>query len=58
MSFEDVMTAVSRWLTATEALAAVGAELTLKQAPEPGHPAVAGALQAVSAAAAWPVSTS
>ena len=51
MSFEDVMTAVSRWLTATEALAAVGAELTLKQAPEPGHPAVAGALQAVSAAA-------
>jgi SAM-dependent methyltransferase len=51
MSFEDVMTAVSRWLTATEALAAVGAELTLKQALEPGHPAVAGALQAVSAAA-------
>ena len=39
-----------RWLTATEALAAVGAELTLKQAPEPGHPAVVAALQAVSAA--------
>jgi SAM-dependent methyltransferase len=51
MSFEDVMTAVSRWLTATEALAAIGAELTLKQAPEPGHPAVARAIQAVSAAA-------
>jgi SAM-dependent methyltransferase len=51
MSFEDVMTVMGRWLTATEALAAVGAELTLKQAPEPGHPAVAGALQAVSAAA-------
>jgi SAM-dependent methyltransferase len=51
MSFDDVMTAVGRWLTATEALAAVGAELTLEQAPEPGHPAVAGALHAVSAAA-------
>jgi SAM-dependent methyltransferase len=51
MSFEDVMTAVSRWLTATEALAAVGAELTLMQAPEPGHPAVVDALQAVSATA-------
>ena len=51
MSFEDVMTVVSRWLTATEALAAVGAELTLKQAPEPGHPAVVAALQAVSATA-------
>jgi len=50
MSFEDVMTVMGRWLTATEALAAVGAELTLKQAPEPGHPAVVGALQAVSAA--------
>jgi SAM-dependent methyltransferase len=51
MSFEDVMTVLSRWLTATEALAAVGAELTLRQAPEPGHPAVVEALQAVSAAA-------
>ncbi len=51
MSFEDVMTTVSRWLTATEALAAVGAELTLMQAPEPGHPEVVSALQAVSAAA-------
>jgi SAM-dependent methyltransferase len=51
MSFEDVMTVLSRWLTATEALAAVGAELTLKQPPEPAHPAVAAALQAVSAAA-------
>lgn len=51
MSFEDVMTVLSRWLTATEALAAAGAELTLKQAPEPGHPAVLDALQSVSAAA-------
>ena len=51
MSFEDIMTVLGRWLTATEALAAAGAELTLKQAPEPGHPAVVGALQAVSATA-------
>jgi SAM-dependent methyltransferase len=54
MPFEDVMTIVSRWLVATEALAAVGAELTLLQAPEPGHPEVTGALQAVSAAAGLP----
>ena len=54
MPFEDVMTTVSRWLVATEALAAVGAELTLRQAPEPGHPSVACALQAVSAAAGLP----
>ncbi len=54
MPFEDVMTTVSRWLVATEALAAVGAELALMQAPEPGHPDVAGALQAVSAAAGLP----
>jgi SAM-dependent methyltransferase len=52
MPFEDVMTTVSRWLVATEALAAVGAELALMQ--EPGHPDVAGALQAVSAAAGLP----
>jgi SAM-dependent methyltransferase len=51
MPFEDVMIAVNRWLVATEALAAVGAELTLMQAAKPGHPDVAGALQAVSAAA-------
>ncbi len=51
MPFHDVMTVVSRWLTATEALAAVGAELTLMQAPEPGHPDVVSALAAVSAAA-------
>jgi len=54
MSFEDIMTVLSRWLTATEALAAVGAQLTLKQAPEPGHPAVLGALQDVLAAAGVP----
>ena len=54
MPFEDVMTTMSRWLVATEALAAVGAELVLLQAPAPGHPEVTGALQAVSAAAGLP----
>jgi SAM-dependent methyltransferase len=54
MSFEDVMTAVGRWMTATEALAAVGAELTLAQSSEPAHPDVASALRAVSAAAGLP----
>src|SRR5215472_6965086 len=54
MPFEDVMTTVSGWLVATEALAAVGAELALRQAPEPGHPGVTSALQAVSAAAGLP----
>jgi SAM-dependent methyltransferase len=54
MPFEDVMVTVSRWLVAAEALAAVGAELTLLQAPEPGHPEVTGLLQAVSAAAGLP----
>jgi predicted O-methyltransferase YrrM len=54
MSFEDVMTAVSRWMVATEALAALGAELTLAQAGEPGHPDVARMLRAVSAAAELP----
>jgi SAM-dependent methyltransferase len=54
MSFEDVMTAVSRWMVATEALAALGAELALAQAAEPGHPDIARALRAVSAAAGLP----
>jgi SAM-dependent methyltransferase len=54
MSFEDVMMAVSRWMVATEALAALGAELTLAQAGEPAHPDVARALRAVSAAADLP----
>ncbi len=51
MSFEDLMTAVGRWMVATEALAAVGAELALASQPEPGHPEIAGALRGVSAAA-------
>jgi SAM-dependent methyltransferase len=54
MSFEAVMTAVGRWMVATEALAAQGAELTLAQAGEPGNPDVARALRAVSAAADLP----
>ena len=54
MPFEDVMTTVSRWLVAAEALAAVGAELSLLQAPAPGHPEVTRALQAVSAAGGLP----
>ena len=54
MSFEAVMTAVGRWMTATDALAAVGAEATLAQAAEPAHPDVARALRAVSAAADLP----
>jgi 2-polyprenyl-3-methyl-5-hydroxy-6-metoxy-1,4-benzoquinol methylase len=54
MSFEDVMTAVGRWMVATEALAALGAELTLAQGPESAHPEVARALRAVSAAADLP----
>ena len=54
MSFEDVMSTVNRWLVATEALAAVGAELTLAQSPEPGHPDVVRAMRAVSTAAGLP----
>src|SRR5690349_19567149 len=54
MSFEDLMTSVGRWMTATEALAAVGAGLTLAQQPEPGHPEIGRALAAVSDAAGLP----
>jgi 2-polyprenyl-3-methyl-5-hydroxy-6-metoxy-1,4-benzoquinol methylase len=48
MSFEDLMSTVNRWLVATEALAAVGAELNVG---ESGHPEMVDALHAVSAAA-------
>ena len=52
MPFEDVMANVQRMLMATEALAAIGAELSLKQpGQEPGDPRVQGALTSVSAAA-------
>jgi SAM-dependent methyltransferase len=52
MSFEDVIGTVMQWATATEALAAVGAELAL--AAEGGGsapPEIVAALQAVSTAA-------
>jgi 2-polyprenyl-3-methyl-5-hydroxy-6-metoxy-1,4-benzoquinol methylase len=51
MAFEDVMGIVSRWSVATEALAALGAELTLKQSGEAAPPEIAAALSAVSVAA-------
>jgi SAM-dependent methyltransferase len=51
MAFEDVMGAVSRWLVATQALAALGAELTLLQSAEPAPPEIVAALRAVSTAA-------
>jgi len=63
MSFEDVMATAGRWAVATEALAAVGAELTLAQASaagdspastQRGHPDVVRALRGVSAAAGLP----
>lgn len=54
MSFEDVMTAVGRWMVATEALAATGAELTLAERRDAGDPDVTAALRAVSAAAGLP----
>jgi len=54
MSFEQVITVVSRWLVATEALGAVGAELSVGQGAVPGHPDVVEALRAVSAAAGLP----
>src|SRR5215470_10531298 len=54
MSFEDVMTAVGRWMVATEALAATGAELTLAERGDAGDPDVTAALRAVSAAAGLP----
>jgi SAM-dependent methyltransferase len=50
MPFEDVMMTVNRWLVATDALAAVGAELSL-YATGAGDPDVVRALQGVSAAA-------
>jgi SAM-dependent methyltransferase len=54
MSFEDVMAAVMRWTTATEALAALGAELSLAQTGESPPPEIADALRAVSMAAGLP----
>jgi predicted O-methyltransferase YrrM len=50
MAFEDVIGAVMRWTTATEALAAVGAHLSLLESGD-GSPEVIAALRAVSEAA-------
>ena len=50
MAFEDVMGAVMQWTTAAEALAAIGARLSLLESGN-GSPEIVGALQAVSEAA-------
>ncbi|MEY2424240.1 MAG: hypothetical protein QOI95_4307 [Acidimicrobiaceae bacterium] len=50
MVFEDVMGAVMRWMTATEALAALGAELALQQPDAQAPPEIVTALHAVSTA--------
>lgn len=51
MAFEDVLGVVSRWLVATEALAALGAEMSLAGSPGSAHPEMTAALRDVSAAA-------
>jgi SAM-dependent methyltransferase len=50
MPFEDVMPIVMRWATATEALAALGAELALQQPDAAPPPEIVSALRAVSTA--------
>ena len=50
MPFEDTLVTVMRWATATEALAALGAQLTLAQSGQDGPPEIIEALEAVSAA--------
>jgi SAM-dependent methyltransferase len=54
VSFEDVMAAVGRWMVATEALAAAGAELALAGPQDGGDPDVTAAVRGVSAAAGLP----
>jgi SAM-dependent methyltransferase len=51
MSFEDVMGTVMQWQVAGEALAALGAELTLQQSGADAPPEIVDALRAVSVAA-------
>jgi precorrin-6B methylase 2 len=51
MSFEELMGVVSRWSVATEALSAIGAQLSLSRQPDGVDPRVSDALRAVSAAA-------
>ena len=45
--FEDVMAAVGRWMVATEALAAAGAELALAGPQDGGDPDVTAAVRGV-----------
>ena len=54
VSFEDVMAAVGRWMVATEALAAAGAELALAGPQDGADPDVTAAVRGVSAAAGLP----
>jgi hypothetical protein len=51
MSFEDVMGNLSKWRTATEALAALGAQLELDESGTQAPPEIAAALRAVLVAA-------
>jgi predicted O-methyltransferase YrrM len=54
MSFEAVMARIQPMLVATDALAAIGAELTLQTSGEAGDPGIESALAAVSTAAGLP----
>ena len=51
MAFEDAMGTVMRWATATEAMAALGAQLAVQQPEMKAPPEIVAALQAVSTAA-------
>ncbi|MEP6661153.1 MAG: class I SAM-dependent methyltransferase [Acidimicrobiales bacterium] len=51
MAFDDVMGIVMQWSVATDALAALGAELALQQPGANGSPEIVAALKAVSTAA-------
>src|SRR6266851_8882001 len=51
MSFDNVMATAGRWSVGVEALAALGAELSLKLSGRPASPEIAAALAAVSRSA-------
>ena len=51
MAFEDLMPTVLQWVTATEALAALGAEIAISQSGSAAPPEITAALRAVSTAA-------
>jgi len=53
-TLEEVMGTMMQWATATEALAALGAELTLLQADGDAPPEIVDALRAVTSAAGLP----